>query len=120
MRFDRNTRWRALWTIAAALLLYTACDSQPIAPSCLITSVTVTATPSTVKTGVNSTLTAAVAMNSTCGGRVLWSVTPAGGTLTTDNLTATFSATTPNTFTIKATSVDDATKSGTATVNVTP
>jgi hypothetical protein len=51
---------------------------------------------------------------------VAWSATPAGGTLTPNAATATFTAAAANTYTITASSTDDPTKSGTATVTVTP
>src|SRR5262249_49609027 len=119
MRF-LTSRWRVVvLTIGAALWVGSCNDSGPIAPSCTVTSINVTATPASVKTSGTSNLTGTVLANSTCGMRVLWSVSPAGGTLTPTDHTATFSATTPNTFTITVTSVDDATKKGTATVAVT-
>jgi hypothetical protein len=55
-----------------------------------------------------------------CTGGVTWSATPTGGVLAPSALNATFTTTTANTYTIRAASNDDATKSGTVTVTVTP
>jgi hypothetical protein len=85
---------------------------------CSVSGVTVVANPTAVATSQNSTLTATVTSTGSCTGGVTWSATPSGGTLTPSGLTATFSATSVGTFTVKATSTDDTTKSGSATVNV--
>lgn len=88
-------------------------------PTCSVSGVTVNANPATVATGAAATLTAAVNATSSCAGGVTWSATPAGGVLTPSGLTATFTATTPGIFTIRAVSAADPTRSGTATVTVT-
>jgi hypothetical protein len=70
--------------------------------------------------GATTTLTATVDASTSCAGGVTWSATPAGGTLTPSGLTATFTTTAAGDYTVRATSSDDATKSGTAAVTVTP
>jgi hypothetical protein len=92
--------------------------SPPNGPGCTVTGVAVTANPSSVNTGISTSLTATIT-SSGCGGGVSWSATPTGGTLTPNGLTATFTAPTAGSFTVRATSTDDGTKSGTATVTVT-
>jgi len=110
--------WAA--TAVTVLLLWACGSSPPNGPACRVTGVSVSANPSTVNTGATTALTATVTASSACGGGVTWSATPAGGTLTPTGLTATFAAPTAGGYTIKATSTDDVTKSGTATVTVTP
>src|SRR5262249_36488522 len=53
-----------------------------------------------------------------CQGGVTWSAAPAGGTLSPSGLTAGFSASASGTYTVTATSADDASRSGSATVTV--
>jgi hypothetical protein len=81
--------------------------------------VIVSANPATVSAGVAATLAATVNASSACAGGVSWSAAPSGGILTPSGLTATFSATTPGSYTITATSAADPARSGTAQVTVT-
>lgn len=109
-------RWGA---VVVTSVLITGCpeNSPTNTPTCTVDGVTVNASPSTVAPGVATTLTAT--LNSTgCSGGVTWSVTPAGGTLTPNGLTATFTAPVAGGYTIRATSIDDSTRSGTTTVSV--
>jgi len=88
---------------------------------CTISAVGVSAAATTVSPNLATTLTATVnqaAGSSGCSGGVTWSVSPSGGTLTPSGLTASFSAPTPGTYTVKATSTDDSTKFGVAQVTV--
>jgi hypothetical protein len=123
--FPARPRRRApLASAAAALavLFQWACGSgntPSTPPTCAVNGVTVSANPTTVNTGVTATLLATVTAGSSCTGGVTWSATPAGGTLTPNGLTATFSAAAAGTYTVRATSTDDPTRSGTATLTVT-
>jgi hypothetical protein len=94
--------------------------SAPSTPTCTVNGVTVAANPTTMNTGATSTLTATLNATSSCSGGVAWSATPAGGTLTPSGLTASFTAVAAGAYTISATSTADPTKSGAATVTVTP
>ncbi len=119
--------WHSLIGCAtgAVVLLQSACGGAGAptnsggTPACTVSSVSVSASSATVNTGVTATLTATVNGTTSCSGRVTWSATPTGGTLTPAGLTASFSAATPGTYTITASSNDDATKSGTTSVTVT-
>jgi hypothetical protein len=86
---------------------------------CQVTAVAVTASATSVKPAETTNLSASVTSTGTCGGGVSWSASPSGGSLTTSGLTATFSATEAQGYTLTATSKDDATKSGSVVVNVT-
>jgi len=110
----------------ALVLLQTACgaagdptNTGTTPPKCTVSGVSVSASAATVNTGVAATLTATASTTSSCAGGVSWAATPSGGTLTPSGLTATFTAATPGTFTITATSSDDPTKSGSTTLTVT-
>lgn len=108
---------RAVAAVTTVLLAGCVSNSPTSSPTCTVNGVNVNADPSTVNVGVTATLTAT--LNSTaCSGGVAWSATPAGGTLTPSGLTATFSAPLAGEYTIRATSTDDSTRSGTATVTV--
>jgi len=72
-----------------------------------------------MNTGAMSSLVATLNASAACTGGVTWSVAPAGGTLTPNGLTATFTASTAGTYTVTATSASDPTKSGTVAVTVT-
>ena len=89
-------------------------------PACTVTGVTVTANPATVSVGATTTLTATLNASGTCGSGLNWSATPAGGTLAPGGTTATFSSATAGNYTISVSSVADPTKSGSASVTVTP
>jgi hypothetical protein len=109
-----------------AVLLQAACGSDGATdgttsgtPTCTVGGVTVSASPSTVSTGATSSLVATLNASASCTGGVTWSATPAGGTLATSGLTATFTAPAAGTYTISATSTADPTKSGTVAVTVT-
>ncbi len=86
--------------------------------ACTITAINVTANPGSVATGQTSTLTAVVNSAGSCSNAIAWSAVPAGGTLTPSGLTATFSSTTPATYTVTARSNDDSSRSASATVAV--
>jgi hypothetical protein len=86
---------------------------------CLVQGVSVGANPSSVVAGGTSTLTASVSSSGLCSGSVSWSVAPSGGTLSPSGNTAVFGSAAPGSYTITATSVDDPTRSGSATVTVT-
>ena len=113
----------AMISVGIAALLLSGCNPAGTTttnpPTCTVTGVNVGANPASLSPGAVASLTATVNASSVCGGRVTWSATPAGGTLTPNNLLATFTAPTANVYTITATSTDDPTKSGTATVTVT-
>lgn len=123
--FYAARRWRALplsCAAAVAMLLQWSCgtgNTSNSPPTCTVNTVAVSASPTSMNAGATTTLTATVNANSACSGGVNWSATPASGTLTPNALTAIFTAVTAGTFTIRATSTDDATKSGSATVTVT-
>jgi hypothetical protein len=88
---------------------------------CTISAVGVSATATTLSPNLATTLTATVnqaAGSSGCSGGVTWSVSPTGGTLTPSGLTASFSAPTAGTYTVKATSTDDSIKFGVVQVTV--
>jgi hypothetical protein len=87
--------------------------------SCVVGGVSVSASPSAITTTTSSSLTATMSASSSCTGGVTWTASPTGGTLTTSGLGATFSATTPGTYTLTATSVADPSRSGSAIVTVT-
>ena len=111
---------RALLAAAVTGLLHAGCGTSPSnPPGCTVSGVTVVANPGTINSGGTSTLAASVSANASCATGVNWSVTPTGGTLSPSGTTETFTATTPGTYTITATSIADPTKSGTATVTVT-
>jgi hypothetical protein len=86
--------------------------------SCQVSAVTVTASANSVNPGQTTSLSATVTSTGTCGGGVSWGASPSGGSLTTSGLTATFSATEAQDYTLTATSKDDATKSGSTVVSV--
>jgi hypothetical protein len=105
------------------MVLASACGSSPggTGGQCSISAVGLSAAATTVSPNLATTLTATVnqaAGSSGCTGGVTWSVTPTGGTLTPSGLTATFSASTAGTYTVKATSTDDSIKFGTVQVTV--
>src|SRR5262245_9646749 len=112
MRFETESRHfrvasgrRSLaWSVAAALLLQSACNPAGTTnnnpPTCTVSGVTVVANPTSLNPGATAALTATVNASSVCGGRVTWSSTPTGGTLTPNGLLATFTSTTANTYTI--------------------
>ncbi len=87
--------------------------------SCSVTGVAVAANPSTVATGAPSSLTASVTFSGPCSQAVSWSVSPSGGTLLPEGNFATFTAASPGTYTVTATSLADPSRSGSATVSVT-
>jgi hypothetical protein len=87
--------------------------------TCQVTSVSVTASATSVNPGQKTNLTASVTSTGTCGGGVSWGASPSGGSLTTSGLTATFSATEAQGYTLTATSTDDTSKAGSVVVNVT-
>ncbi len=88
-------------------------------PACVVVGVTVVATPTSVETNAPATLTAAVDATGPCTGEVTWSAAPGGGTLTPNGLSATFSAAVARAYLLTATSADDPTVQGSATVTVT-
>jgi hypothetical protein len=91
------------------------------APSCAVTGVIVNASAATIPLGGTSTLAATlVATPPGCSTALTWSVTPDGGSLSPSGATATFSSSTEASYTIRATSDADNTKSGSATVTVSP
>jgi hypothetical protein len=111
---------RVLLGAAVTVLLHAGCDTSPsIPPVCTVTGVTVAANPSAINSGATATLTATLAASESCAPGVSWSAAPAGGTLTPSGATATFTAATPGSYTITATSAADPTKSGSAMVTVT-
>ena len=107
-----------------ALVMQAACggtDSGPgnTTPTCVVSGVTVSATSNAITTTSSSTLTATVNATGSCTGGVSWAVTPNGGTLSTNGLTATFTATTAGNYTVTATSAADPAKSGATVITVT-
>lgn len=117
-------RWLSRWTAAGITLLQSACGggtdgASVVPPKCTIASVGVSAAAATLNAGTATTLTATVGASTSCTGNVSWSVSPSGATLTPSGLTASFTAAAPGTFTVTATSGDDPTKSGSATLTVT-
>jgi len=87
--------------------------------SCTVTGVSVAANPATVAIGAQSSLTASVTFSGPCSQAVSWSVSPSGGTLVPNGNVATFTAASPGTYTVTATSLADPSRSGSATVSVT-
>ena len=88
---------------------------------CTIDGVSVTASSTTVPAGQLVDLGANVkqAQGATgCNGGVSWSTTPAGAITGTQQLAAKFQTSTPGTYTVTATSVDDSTKSGSVQISV--
>src|SRR5215468_4454568 len=86
--------------------------------TCMVTGVSVAANPQALMGRQTTTLTATVTEQGTgCQGGVTWGATPSGGTLTPSGVTATFGAP-AGTYTVTATSRDDASRSGSATVTV--
>lgn len=92
----------------------------PAPPSCTVTSVTVSAAPSTITVGTTTSLNATVNASANCSTGVTWTASPAGGTLTPSGATATFASNTAGTFTLTATSTADTTKAGQFVVSVMP
>ncbi|HTT11271.1 MAG TPA: hypothetical protein VMG60_10315 [Burkholderiaceae bacterium] len=88
--------------------------------NCTVTGVSATANPTSVALNAASTVSATVTASSSCSDAVTWSALPAGGTLTVSGGTATFTSGTAGTYTITATSSDDASKAGSASVVVMP
>ena len=88
--------------------------------TCTVTGVSVSASPSSLSVNASSTLTATVNATSTCSQAVTWSASPAGGTLTPNGGSATFTSGTAGTYTITATSSADGSKAGSASVIVNP
>jgi hypothetical protein len=86
-----------------------------VAAAGAVTSVTATCTPATVQTGQLSTCSATVNGTGAFSPNVTWSAS--GGTISP--ITGLFSASSPGTYTITATSQQDSTKAGTAPVTVT-
>jgi hypothetical protein len=86
---------------------------------CVVNGVSVAASPNSLAPGGTSSLTATVSSSGTCSTGVSWSASPAGGTVTPNGNSATFTSSTPGTYTVTATSVADPTRSGSTTVTVT-
>ena len=83
-----------------------------------ITSVSVAPSQISVLPNVEVQLTATVSGEGTFGTDVTWSVTPPGPTLAPSGTVLRFGSSATGTFTVTATSQDDPTKSGSATVQV--
>jgi hypothetical protein len=86
-----------------------------VAAAGAVTSVTAMCSPTSVQTGQLSTCTATVNGTGAFSPNVTWSAS--GGTI--NPITGSFSATSAGTYTITATSQQDSTKTGSATVTVT-
>jgi hypothetical protein len=100
-------------------LLFASCGSSGGGgDTCVVSGVTVSASPSSVAANTSTTLTATVNASSSCSTAVTWSASPTGGTLTPNGLTATFTAANPGSYTITATSTVDPSKSGSTGVTV--
>lgn len=85
-----------------------------------VTGVTVTSTPANVIINSSSVLSAKVTGTGSFSPNVSWSIVSGGGSLNLNGSGATFVApNTASTTIIKATSLQDLTKSGTVTVNTT-
>jgi hypothetical protein len=119
VQLRRSAATALIAAAALIVLLLPGCDGISLPPPCTMTGVTVSANHATITAGATTTLTAT--LNNapfTCNPMLLtWSSTPGGGTLTPNGATATFGAIAAGTYTIRATSINDPTKSGTATVN---
>ena len=87
-------------------------------PSSTITSVTVTCTPATIQSGQTSQCSATVTGTGSFSSAVTWSAN--AGTISAAGLFTAQVVATSTAVTITATSTQDATKSGTAIVTVTP
>lgn len=87
-----------------------------VAAAGTVSSVNVICNPSSVQTGQQSTCAATVIGSGSFSPNVTWSAS--GGTISP--ITGLFSSSTPGTYTITATSQQDSTKNGTATVAVVP
>ena len=107
---------RARWTLAALLASLGACGGGSTAPPPPV-SVSVTPNNSTIGAAGTQTLTATVTNASNTG--LIWTST--GGSVAAAGHTAVFTAPVPGgTYTVTATSVQDPTKSGSASIAVTP
>lgn len=118
------TRWMCGMAVWGAALVLAGCGGPGNAAVCVISSVSVTGSASTVNPNEPVNLTATVtqgAASSGCNGGVIWAIGGGSGGVTGSGpTTATFAAANPGTFTITATSRDDAQKSGTFQVTVRP
>jgi hypothetical protein len=108
------------WFIGALLLATTlvACPNPNPNPSPTISSVVVSANPTSINTNATSALSAVVSGTGAFGNGVTWSIVSGGGVLSNQTATsATFTAAAQAGSTIiKATSVQDSSKSGTVTI----
>lgn len=106
------------WSVAVLLLVTTlvACPSPN--PSPTISSVVVSANPTSLNTNATSAISASVSGTGAFSNTVTWSIVSGGGTLSNQTATsATFTAPAQASSTvIKATSSQDSSKSGTVTV----
>jgi hypothetical protein len=107
--------------VATICVLFSGCpdDSPTDNTTCTVSGVTVVSNRPSVTVGETATINATVGTSDGCGGGVRWSVTPVWGMLTTNGATTAFKATAAGDYTIRATSTDDSTKSGTTTITVT-
>ncbi len=83
-----------------------------------IAGVSVVANPASLQTDQAAQLTASVTGTGNFNPSVSWSASPSGGKLTPNGSSASFSSSLPGTFIITATSLQNASKSGSATVTV--
>lgn len=117
----RPPLWRAAMTLAVAVQVACSSGSTPTntTPRCVVNAVAITANPTTLNAGTPATLIATLNATAPCAGGVTWSVAPAGGSLTPSGLTATFVPAAAGTYTVRASSVDDPTKSAALALTVT-
>ncbi len=110
---------RASFVVAALLPAFgTGCGGSSGGSPCVVSSVAIAASPTSLYGAATSSLTATVNSTGHCTGAVTWSASPAGGTLAPNGTTATFGSSTPATYTVVARSNDDSARSGSAMVTV--
>lgn len=113
-------RFRAIVAMIVLTALV-ACSNPPPTPTPTITAVTVSAASSTLDAGASTALSATVTGANGFSDAVNWSIVSGTGTLSnTTGAKVTFTAlslNTASTTVIRATSVQDSSKSGTVTIN---
>jgi Domain of unknown function (DUF1929) len=100
----------------AASVTITVTNAPP-AP-CVVSGVNVQVDAPSVNQNQAVNLNATLNTTGACDTAVTWKVSPSGGTLTPNGSTVSFASGSPDTYTITATSLQDPSKSGTATVKV--
>lgn len=102
----------------SASLTITVTEAPP--PPCVVSGVNLQADATDVNQGQTVNLNATLNNTGACNTAVTWKASPGGGTLTPNGNTASFASSTPGTYTITATSLQNPQKSGNATITVEP